>query len=48
MPKKKVGAYAYDKDNFIGSGSYGKVHEAEEISTKIKVAVKVIDKEKSK
>lgn len=47
MPKKKVGDFTYDKENVLGAGQYGKVHLAEEIATKKKVAVKVIDKDKS-
>lgn len=47
MPKKKVGNFAYDKDSILGTGQYGTVHLAEELGTKKKVAVKVIDKNKS-
>lgn len=47
MGKKKVGRFVYNKDDILGTGQYGKVYLAEDTANTEKVAVKIIDKQKS-
>lgn len=47
MGKKKVGRFVYNKDDILGTGQYGKVYLAEDTANNEKVAVKIIDKQKS-
>ena len=41
---KKLGNYTYSEKYILGTGSFAKVYKGEETDTKIKVAIKVINK----